>query len=112
MKWFWVSRRAYDLAIEERDRLRVQVDGVIDTLTRIQRAQMGMSEVPRQRKERVVEPMPPEVYEYIERTANPSLRSEQKRVVWRRHGTGESWDSILEDIQKQEGDGVQLSEVG
>ena len=97
MTWPWVSRRALDLALEERDRLRAQVDRLTDHLTRIERRQAGLPETPR--KERPApEAMPRELLRYIRGHASGPMRREMIRVARTRHLAGEDWQSIQDDV--------------
>ena len=62
MRWPWVSRRAYELLLEEREFLR----GQIEALTRISRASHGLPEEPRKPKtKRPTDPVPVEILELI-----------------------------------------------
>jgi len=61
MKWPLVSRRAFDIVLDERDRLRARNDELHDSMIRIQRVRHGMKEAPRPEPKPVVVQIPAEV---------------------------------------------------
>lgn len=116
MRWPWVSRERYEelkserdrlrerphretveQVRDERDRLREQVDQLQDNLTRIKRAQAGLSETPRpdrpQRK-----PMPTDLREYIDAFGNPSIRKQMRDECLRAHARGRPWNDIKDEV--------------
>lgn len=124
MKWPWVSRRAYDLLVEQNMALRresetgqVSLDTfelAIETLgdlkesnrqwadhaRRIERREHGMSELAREpRTPAQLETMPQELREYIASFRDsPGIRKSMKAVAFQRHSAGESWDEIIEAV--------------
>lgn len=102
--WPWVSRRAFDLALSERDRLRDEQRQLLDRIcalteqvTRIQRFSQGMSEAPRQEREPLGR-MPATLVEYIAGAQSSQIRREMERTFWRRRARGDSADAIVADL--------------
>jgi len=101
MKWPLVSRRAYDVVLDENARLRAQVDGLIDHTCRIDRIEHGVGEVPRPPRP-VYEPMPQEIRHYVDGWAAPSIRKATRDKLVARYKNGESWDSIKNSILEEQ----------
>ena len=81
--------------------LRGRVQDLEDKRERRDRVGMGMSEAPR--AERVpLEPMPPELREYIMGYADPHGQRAQAAVAYRRHARGEPWNEIIADTIEPE----------
>lgn len=99
MKWPWIARSAYDVVVDERDRLRAQNDRLTDHLTRVQRREAGMTETPRAPRP-ALEPMPRDLHDHIRGFASKALQRTQLEEAYRRHGRGEPWDSIKADIME------------
>jgi iron-sulfur cluster repair protein YtfE (RIC family) len=107
MKWPWVSRLAYEILRDERDRLREQNDGLMEHLKRVDRVEHGMTELPREPK-RVLEPMPQELVEFINEHASPHIRREMRNQAFKRyHSKGESWAQIMRDVMPRKDDDEQ-----
>ena len=79
MKWPFISRTAYDLLINERDRMREQVDDLQDHVQRITRRQEGMTESPREAK-RSIEAIPPELEAIIMRFGSEQTRTDMRNL--------------------------------
>lgn len=101
MKWPWVSRRAYDLLENERDRLREQNDQLFEHLQRIDRVEHKLPETPRAPR-RELEPMPKPVRDHIDSFADRKIQAEMRKECLHRHANGEAWEKIIADIQKKE----------
>jgi len=101
MKWPWVSRRAYDLALEELHRLREQNTGLYEHFKRMDRTEHGLGEVPRPART-AIEAMPETIQEYISGFAGQQTQKQMRDQCWRRHGRGEAWASIEADLQAKE----------
>jgi len=97
MKWPWVSRRAFDMVTDERDRLRAQNESLIDALTRMQRFQMGMTEKPKENG-RKMEPMPAPLKAHFDAIGNRSIRQHQMAEAYRRYAREGTWKGILDEI--------------
>lgn len=103
--WPWVSRRAYDIAVEmgntrladakvEIEQLRAQNISLVDHITRLARAERGLSEVPRQPRP-LGDPMPQDVKDYINGFAFAPYRAQMSARARRMHAVeGKSWDEI------------------
>ena len=85
MRWPWVTRMAFELVQEERDRLRQQCDRLLDQLTRIQRKDRGMSETPMEDGPGAgpvaTGPMPEEIQRFIMGFASEVTRSQLTEEV-------------------------------
>lgn len=127
MNWPWVSRSRYDELVSrydelreerdrllqrphretletvaaERDRLSERVDKLTDDLTRIKRAQTGLSETPRPEREKV-QPMPEKLKEYVDGFGNPSIRKQMRDEYYRAHHRGRPWDEIMDEVLEGE----------
>ncbi len=101
MKWPWVSRRAYDVLIDERDRLRVQNAELLEHVQRMDRVEHGVAETPRKPREDFGRP-PKLLDDYINGFASPALRKEMHDRKWRMRAKGTAWEAIqamiMEDV--------------
>ena len=97
MRWPWVSRRAYDAVVDQKDALLDQNSKLIDHLSRKSRFEAGMSETPRP-PPKVREPMPEVLRENIAGGADSSMRRMRRTELERRYSRGESWDVIVDDV--------------
>ena len=97
MIWPWVSRRAYDAVIDQKDALLDQNSKLIDHLSRKSRFEAGMSETPRP-PPKTREPMPEVLRENIAGGADSSMRRMRRTELERRYSRGESWDAIIDDV--------------
>jgi len=93
MKWPWVSRRAYDLVVEERDYLRQQVERLQEHHQRIDRIEHGVAEVPR-RERPPMQPIPKSFLDKLNAWASPAICKANRDAAFRRHAQGVSWDVI------------------
>lgn len=108
MSWPWVSRRAYDLLADERDRalqmcdaIRMSHERLTEHMKRIDRVEHGLSEQPRTPKA-VPDPMPDELKKYIDGYDNSSVRAELRREATNRYRGGTPWDVIRREIMQSE----------
>jgi hypothetical protein len=101
MKWPWVSRRAFDMVVEERDRLRVMNDQLMDHVKRINRVEHGLGELPRAKRE-PIETMPKQLRDYIDGFASAPLRVELRDLAFQRRIDGESWEEIIATLMQGE----------
>lgn len=98
MRLPWISRLAYEAVLSERDRLREQVDDLLEHLQRVDRVEHGMSELPRQPRPEI-EPIPGKLDAYIEGfEAPPQVKAEMRREARRRRAKGQSWDGIAKQV--------------
>lgn len=100
MKWPWVSRRAYDAVLEERDRLlqgqrdlREDLTTLRDHLMRVDRREHGMTETPRESKPDPG-PIPKEIDEQIMGYLSSSTRNQMRRECRRLAREGKTWEQI------------------
>jgi len=111
-RWPLVSRRAYDLAIEERDRLRSQVDRLLDDLVRLKRVEHRLPEAPRPKREQAPPPpphvtIPPHVSRlFMGRTASRAAEDAIRLQVEEMHRRGAPWEEIQRALT------IQLGEPG
>ncbi len=99
MKLPWVSRTAYELLLDERDRLRAKNDGWEDHIRRVERKDRGMTELPAKRKE-TVDPMPPELERIINKFSSETIRQSlrnQARIA--RVREGKPWSRIRSELE-------------
>lgn len=122
LRWWWVSRRAYDdmrrknlaleteiavshvplatydLAVEIITDLRESNRIWADHARRLERKGLGMTEAPREPKVSDNDPMPPELWEYIGSFGDRRTVKTNKAVAYRRKADGETWDEIIADV--------------
>ena len=90
MNWPWVSRRAFDMVCDERDRLREQNDGLIATYKQMQRIRAGLPAVERQvQKPAAPEAIPGNIRDLIAGFGSKAVRDQLSQQVreMRRAGT-------------------------
>lgn len=99
IRWPWVSRRAFDIVMDEysrsRDenaRLLEQITTLVEQVVRIQRFSQGMSEAPRE--PRKMEPMPTAVRESIMAVKDSRIRAMQTREAYRLYAERGSWGAV------------------
>jgi hypothetical protein len=97
MKWPWVSRRAYDAVVDQKDVLLDQNSKLIEHLSRKSRFEAGMSETPRP-PPKMREPMPEVLRDNIAGGSDSSMRRMRRTELERRYSRGESWDAIVDDV--------------
>ena len=97
MKPPWVSRLAFDLVSQERDRLVEQNAALTDALTRVKRFETGMTETPRPPR-RVIEPMPERLADHLAAGSNPGIRRMRRSHYMQRVARGETWEEVEADV--------------
>lgn len=108
MNWPLVSRRAFDLALEERERLLAQADRLLDLVEtqqdhvrRLERVNAGVSETVRLPRQQPND-MPKEVFEYLQGIGNPSIRREVRSNMYRKVWSGgTTWDEVVGEIKEE-----------
>ena len=101
IRWPWVSRRAYDLAIERAERAEARVKELTDQIVRMARRARGMSEITPAGKERPASPVPSEIERHIQAYEDPLIRSEIRRAIIRRLEAGEAPGEILKALRTE-----------
>ena len=105
MRLPWVSRTAFDLLMDERDRLRKQNDELLDSFTRVRRKEAGMPDS-HPRKRAIDEDLPPEVFEYIKGFESDVMQAAVEEDVRRARKNGTSWVEIIEILKNDIDDTV------
>lgn len=100
VKWPWVSRRAYDLAVERYERAEAQAKDLMDHLTRVSRREMGMPEQPRALPPREVE-IPTAIEMLIRDYDSENVRVDLRRQVIAAHRAGTPWDQIKGGLEAE-----------
>ena len=102
MKAWLVSGRAYRLLLDERDRLRHQNDGLIETYKRIQRVRSGMRETPPTPRPEAQRPvtLPTEIKELLSGFRKP-VSDTIERQVRSMHANGTPFEEIHKVLEKQ-----------
>ena len=94
-----MSRTAYELLLDERDRLRDKNDAWEDHTRRVERKDRGMTELPAKRRE-PVEDMPPELERVIDKFSSATIRQSlrnQARIA--RVREGKPWSKIQAELE-------------
>ena len=94
-----MSRTAYDLLLDERDRLRAKNDSWEDHMRRVERKDRGMTELPTIRRE-PVEAMPPDLERVIDKFSSETIRQSlrnQARIA--RVREGKPWSRIQAELE-------------
>ena len=107
MKWPWVSRLAFDLVKEERDRRITENDQLRNALVAIQRKQSGMTELPKERNAMKPVEIPAEVSALIERYDSEVHRAALKDQVVSLYRGGAPWPEIKTLLEQNVGQGVE-----
>ena len=98
MMWPWVSRAAYDLLLDEGDRLRGKNDNWEDHVRRTERKDRGMTELPTKKKE-PMEAIPSDLDYVISKFDSESTRQllrNQARIA--RVREGKAWSEIQAEL--------------
>lgn len=98
MQFPLVGRTAFNLLIDERDRLRKQNDELLDSFTRVRRKEAGMPE-DHVRKRNVEEDIPPEVFRYISGFGSEIMQATIEEDVRRARMNGTPWEEIIEILK-------------
>lgn len=99
MRWPWVSRIAYDLLLDERDRLRAKNDNWEDHVRRVKRKEKGMTELPAEKKV-PLEPIPGEIERIIQKFGSEATRQGvRNNVLMARHRQGQPWSKIQQTLE-------------
>jgi len=105
MRLPWVGRTAFNLLIDERDRLREQNDQLLDSVTRVKRKEAGMPES-HVRKRDLDEDLPPEVFRFIRGCESEVMQAAVEEDVRRARKSGTSWAEIVEILKDDVDDTV------
>lgn len=101
MRLPWVSRLAYELVLDERNRLRAQNDSLVDALGRIGRAKSGLPEsvrpAPEPQAQRPVE-LPDSIEVLIQGFASEAIRDSLREQARMLYAAGNPWSSIEASI--------------
>lgn len=104
MRWPWVSRSAFELLLDERDRLRARNDHLEDSLIGIQRVRHGMRETPRPAKQtHAPEPIPEQVRAIYEGFNSKAVRDDIARQCRELRAGGTPWVEIQRALERQLG---------
>ena len=99
MNWPFVSRTAYDIAMDWNRELREKNDRWEDHVRRITRKQEGMTEVPREPK-KPVEPIPVELERVIMRFASEQTRTDiRNHARIAHHRDDKEWSEIQHELE-------------
>jgi hypothetical protein len=94
MRLPWVSRTAYELLLDERDRLRSKNDAWEDHIRRVTRSKQGMTELPAERK-RPAEPIPSSLSYIIDKFDSEHTRQGLRNSArLAHHREGKAWSEI------------------
>jgi len=92
-----VDREAFNLLVDERDRLVTQNADLLNHVRRIDRVEHGLTEEERKKRE-VLDDMPYEMKRYISKYRSPT-REYQEKLAWDRRKKGEPWADIWAEYQ-------------
>ena len=96
MKWPLVSRRAYDLLLAECDRSRSMVDDLLEHVTRMDRTEHGLLELPYTKPD-PPEPLPEALQDYVDGWQDCTVRRQVVRSILLARQDGKSWDAIIDE---------------
>lgn len=106
MTWPWVSRRAYELVVEERALLREQLSEARAQIARYINRDMGISDTPRpQYPPQAQRPaaIPPDLERLIGGFQSEALRVAIRDQCRMRYADGSNWDEITSEVNRQLG---------
>lgn len=99
----WVSREAFDAVVSERDRLRGQVDQLLDHRVRIERVKAGRPEVPTVVKPKG-EPMDPDLLAWINDFDTAVMQDDiRERARMLKAESGAPWHAVMQTLQQEYG---------
>lgn len=101
MRLPWVSRTAYDLVVDERNRLRRQNDELMETQKRIRRVHSGLPETPRKRHKQEPIELPLSLEELIGGFASLAVRDDIRRQAREMHSNGTPFAEIERVLKVQ-----------
>ncbi len=94
-----IDREAFNVVVDERDRLREQVDKLLDHERRMERVEHGLTEKERQERD-PIGVMPRDMREYMKKWP-PQTRNHQIRLARKQRAEGKRWDEIWAEIQEK-----------
>ena len=98
-----MSRTAYELLLDERDRLRDKNDAWEDHIRRVARSEQGLTELPAGRK-RPPEPMPPALNYVIDKFDSEHTRQGLRNSArLAHHREGKAWSEIQAELEQSVG---------
>ena len=108
MNWPLVSRRAFDMILDERDRLRAQNDELVDSLQRVTRFRTGMPELPRTPRPEAQRPVtiPPDIMAIIDGFGSEANKRNLEIQVRGMHSDGTPFAEIKKALDAQMGEEV------
>lgn len=97
---FHVGRESFDMLKLQNEQLSAQNAALIEQLTAVGRAQVGLPEKPREPKK--AEPMPADIRAYIDRWGESSstIREETERRLWGVYRRTRDWDQVRKFCQE------------
>jgi len=98
MRWPWVSRAYAEAVVEERDRLRAQVDKLLDHMTRVDRTEKGLPELPAQPR-RPAPQLTPRIRQLIARYGSAAIQDNLLRQAERALRKGKSAQEIERELE-------------
>lgn len=112
MKWPWVSRLSYDLAVETGNarladaqaqitQLREQNEKLTNHLVRMDRVEHGKPEEPRAPRE-PIGPIPPDLLKHCNSFQDPTICKALRDRAFKRRIGGETWADIKADMMRDE----------
>jgi|TARA_R110000744_G_scaffold111935_1_gene210127 anti-sigma-K factor RskA len=103
MRLPWVSRTAYELLLDERDRLRAKADAWEDHSRRVTRSQQGLTELPAGRK-KAHEPLPSSLSRIISKFDSEHTRQGLRNSArLAHHREGKAWSEIQAELEHSVG---------
>lgn len=99
MRLPWIARTAYNVVLDERDRLRAQNDELLGHVVRMDRVEHGKPEIAPERKQ-PSEPMPREIMNVITGFGSHATRQRLENEAWavyRQHG---SWNTVMSRLKE------------
>ena len=99
MNWPLVSRSTLEAVTDERNRLREQVDRLLDHVTRMERVEAGVPELPPQPRKQIP-PIPAELMAMIQEFDSPSYRLDLEKRAQRRYSKDGTWDNVIREMRE------------
>ena len=92
MMWPWVSRAWLDSVVAERDFLRSQLAAALDHNRRLDRAEAGLTEAPKEQKP--ADPVPSKIRKLAEAFGSSMTQQDQLARARRAHAEGMPWEEV------------------
>jgi len=101
LRWPWTGRGRLDDALAQIVYLRAENAKLTETLTRLSRKEMGLSEEPHAPRPPMLE-MPRQLADFIRGFADRSIQKSMRDVAYQRVARGATWQQVTQDAMTED----------